>query len=374
MGALRAASSLALPIALTSAPLLAFPTSRLVYGRGEGAESCPSEATARHAVESRLGYDPFSLVADKIIVAEIVRDKGQLRGRVELVDERGMIQGTREFRTAPSQCDDLVATMALAISIAIDPTSDRVVPPLPANDASPTPGAAPSSAPAATSAPPTTAEALPETESNEPGPTPNSPSENHPEARAEAPTPAPAPRLDADQGPTRGARSPDAAAIKARAGLTVVSSVGTAPDVAIGMAASIGARWGNFSIDVDGRGDLPASGAVKTGGTAEASLLAGSLVPCFHRGVWFVCGVAVAGSVHGSGRDVVAQREGDALYLAAGARAGLELPLGGPFFFRPQIDGLANLSPVELQVDESRVWKAPRFSALIGAGVFASFP
>jgi hypothetical protein len=369
-----------LPIALTTSPLLAFPTSRFVYARGEGAESCPSEATARHAVESRLGYDPFSLVADKIIVAEIVRDHEQLRGRVELVDERGMIQGAREFRTPPAQCDDLVATMALAISIAVDPTSDRVAPPSPGNPASASrsssnrvgsQGAASDSATAPQAA--AEPEPEPEPEPNEPRPSSNPSSENRREATAEA-LPSES-NLDADEGPTRSARSGEDAVAKARAGLAILSSFGTAPDLAIGMAASFGIRWANFSVNIEGRSDWPASSPVSTGGAARASLIAGSVVPCFHRGVWFVCGLGVVGSVHGSSQDLIVKiLEGNALYLGAGARAGVEVPLVGPFFFRPQLDALANFNPVELQVDNARVWKAPPFSVLIGAGVFASFP
>jgi hypothetical protein len=101
-----------------------FPSSRLVYARGEGAESCPPETFVRQAVAARLGYDPFFVSADKTIIAEIARDRGELRGRVALVDERGFVQGAREFRLPPGQCDELVATMALAVSIAVDPTLD----------------------------------------------------------------------------------------------------------------------------------------------------------------------------------------------------------------------------------------------------------
>lgn len=384
------ASFLAVPMAVTTSPLYAFPTSRLVYARGEGAESCPSEATARHAVESRLGYDPFSLVADKVIVAEIVRDHGDLRGRVELVDEGGMIQGAREFRTSPAQCDDLVATMALAISIAIDPKSDGAVPASPAASAPVAPKdpppqsvavpatAADSRSGAGHASPPVAAELSPAemAPSPAPGESASDPGEPH-EATAsangaEAQSSA---ALDADE-PARPRRASanDFGTVRAHIGAALTSSFGTAPDVAIGVAASVGVRWHDLSLDIEGRGDWPASSPVPTGGTARASLRAGSVVPCVHRGVWFVCGVGVVGSVNGSGQGLVVGREHDALYAAAGARIGAEVPIGGPFFFRPQIDGLANFSPVELQVDDSQVWKASLFSALFGAGVFASFP
>lgn len=153
-----------------------------------------------------------------------------------------------------------------------------------------------------------------------------------------------------------------------------MSSFGTAPNVALSMGASIGVRWAQFSLNLEGRGDWPASAPISTGGAARASLVAGSLVSCFHRGVFFVCGVGTVGSMHGSGEGVLIRHEGDALFVAAGARGGVEVAMLGPFFFRPQIDALANFTPVGLRVDDSQAWKAPPFSALIGAGVFASFP
>ncbi|MEO6602920.1 MAG: hypothetical protein ABIQ16_23750, partial [Polyangiaceae bacterium] len=45
----------------------AFPTSRLVYARGPGAEQCPEQSVVRAAVASRLGYDPFFPSSDKTI-------------------------------------------------------------------------------------------------------------------------------------------------------------------------------------------------------------------------------------------------------------------------------------------------------------------
>jgi len=101
----------------------AFPTSRLVYARGPGAELCPDQDAVRKAVATRLGYDPFFPGSDKTIVARISRDSDHLKGEVELVDEHGVELGLREFSDEPGKCDDLVHAMALSISIAIDPKS-----------------------------------------------------------------------------------------------------------------------------------------------------------------------------------------------------------------------------------------------------------
>jgi hypothetical protein len=110
-------------LAFFSTRTLATPSSRLTYERGIGAELCPDESTLRRAVEQRLGYDPFFPWADRTMVARIRADATGLHGTVELLDAAGLVQGSRELSAPAPECAELVAGMALAISIAIDPTS-----------------------------------------------------------------------------------------------------------------------------------------------------------------------------------------------------------------------------------------------------------
>ena len=110
-------------VLLASQRAAAFPSSRLVYVRGPGAEDCPDQVAVREAVKKRLGYDPFFPSSDKTIIARVLREADQLRGEVELVDEHGTQVGRREFSAPVDQCDQLVRAMALSISIAIDPKS-----------------------------------------------------------------------------------------------------------------------------------------------------------------------------------------------------------------------------------------------------------
>jgi hypothetical protein len=76
----------------------------------------------RKAVAQRLGYDPFFPAAEKTIVSQIIRDRAELRGSVQLVDGQGIVRGMRAFKVGADECEELVAAMSLAISIAIDPT------------------------------------------------------------------------------------------------------------------------------------------------------------------------------------------------------------------------------------------------------------
>jgi hypothetical protein len=334
---------LAVAFLLTAKIAFAFPSSRLVYARGDGAESCPPEAFLRQAVAARLGYDPFFVSADKTIIAEIARDRSELRGRVALVDERGLVQGAREFRLPPGQCDELVATMALAVSIAVDPTLDSPV----------IETAAASAATAASRKADATAEAT-----------------------KKMPEPRPAPKLERDTPapwPVAPPGSPPPGGLETRAGLSLTSSFGTAPATAFGIAGSFGILLERFSLSVEGRRDFAASVSVPEGGTAGASLWVGSLVSCFHLKFWFGCGLGAIGSLHATGANLIASRAGNALYAAAGARVGVEVRLGGPIFFRPELEALANLSRVEFRVDETTPWKASPVSLMIGTGLFFSF-
>src|SRR5436190_13499771 len=74
----------------------AFPSTRLVYARGPGAEQCPDQAAVRKAVAVRLGYDPFFASSDKTIIARVLREPDRLKGQVELIDEHGAQVGLRE--------------------------------------------------------------------------------------------------------------------------------------------------------------------------------------------------------------------------------------------------------------------------------------
>ena len=75
----------------------AAPSSRLVYGRGEGAEQCPDELALRRAVAARIGYDPFFPWARVTVTAEVRRIAEKLQGRVTIIDPNGTKKGAREL-------------------------------------------------------------------------------------------------------------------------------------------------------------------------------------------------------------------------------------------------------------------------------------
>ena len=334
----------AVAIALWSAAAFGFPTSRLTYLRGKGAEACPDEATVRQAVAARLGYDPFFPSADKTIVARIVRNRDELRASVELVDAKSTVRGVREFKAAPGQCDELVATMALAISIAIDPTNPGILGGEPARN-SPDP-------PQHTSSTETTP-LPPSTPAIEPPVTADRVGERvlRPEVPAQSTPASPGPR----------------------AGAMIFAAVGTAPSFTTGFGASGSWRVAMWSLALEGRGELPAS-TPAAGGELRTWLFAGGVAACAHIDPVFLCGTAWLGSMQGEGVRFPNSRFDSALYAAAGGRAGLELPLAGQFTFRPQLELLTTLNRAALQIDGVTQWTAPPWAVLLGAGLVGRFP
>src|SRR5205814_10613388 len=92
---------------LIAARTSAAPAARLTYERAVGTELCPDESTLRRAVEQRLGYDPFFPWANRTMVARIRTDANGLHGIVELLDETGLVRGSRELSARAPECAEL---------------------------------------------------------------------------------------------------------------------------------------------------------------------------------------------------------------------------------------------------------------------------
>jgi hypothetical protein len=357
----RGASCLALAVAfaaIAAIASLAFersasanPTSRLVYVRAPGAESCPDEAEVRRAVATRLGYDPFRPIASTTLTAEIRREKGTFRGRVRLVDEAGVERGARDLESRADDCRDLTTAMALSMSIAIDPLSvtrpDRPVgsmsaPPAPPSGDEPPPGPPPkddatptdplgsrvASAPSAGAATPVTA--------------------------ADRPSPGPGVR-DEGHDPPR---------FVLGAGAHV--AFGIAPAAAVGFRISTEIATRRYGVALEGRFDLPASSDTAEGGRIRTSLAGGAIVPCVRIPLASACGVLLLARVAAEAVEVTTPRSDGFLFLGAGVRLVSDVPLPQDFHLRIGGDVLAHPVPFELTVNGRSVHRSSAVSALAG--------
>ena len=315
---------------------LANPTSRLVYVRGAGAESCPDEPEVRRAVATRLGYDPFRPIASTTLTAEIKRDSGVFRGRVRLVDHAGIERGARDLESRAADCRDLTTAMALSMSIAIDPLSMM---------------RAPKAELAATPA------AQPEPEGD---------------LAPAAPAPAPAP----PDAPAKPAARPDGAAastprVALSAGAHVAFGIAPAPALGLHVAAELATtRW---SMQLEGRFDLAASAESSEGGRSRTSLAGAAAAPCLRVPLVWVCGVVLVARVEAEAIEVSAPRSDAFAFFGAGGRVFSSIALPEDFRLRIGGDVLAHPAPFELTVNGRSVHRSSSFSGLGGISLAKIF-
>jgi hypothetical protein len=322
-----------------------------VYTRGLGAEKCPDEAALRQAVAKRLGYDPFFPSADRTIVASITLDNDKLKGQAELVDDHGIVRGTRDYTAPANECNELVYALALSISISIDPASaERSGPPNP-------PAAAPPERRDQPAMPATAGVAH-----AEPAPSPlaviTKPDERDLGNTTSSATPAP-------KGEWQWSVALDARVM-----------FNSSPSTIFGGAAGISGRVRRFGGIVELGASWPSVSNVASAGgsvslkTSNAWMAA---LPCVHFDPAFLCGVMMVGrfSAHRDDNAAIGDTHTTA---AAGGRLGGEAPLGDAFSFRISGDLLANLVRTPVTVEGVEVWRAPVVWVSLSAALVFRFP
>ncbi len=329
MGLVRRALAIACAtsLAFVARSAQASPSAKLVYVRGAGADACPGEAELRKAVATRIGYDPFFPAAQKTVIAQVTRTAGGYRGKVQIVGDDGRMRGERDLSSKGDDCAEIVSTMALAVSIALDDL-DEAAPGAPP----PAPAPAPEPAPPVPIATPVPAAPLTRVE-----PPP-----------AAAPEAAPGPRVELG------------------ASLGPVVSIGTAPSAAFGgsLAATLG--YGLLGLRLDLRGELPSSGPIVPNGIVSTSTIVGAASGCIRGKLPFGCvGVGygtLASKTEGITRS--ASDRGELVVLLA--TAGADVALGRVMYLEPFVAGALNLTPNRVEVDGSRVFSLPIVAGTLG--------
>jgi len=330
-------ASLALATVAVAPSVFAAPAARLVYLRGKGAESCPDENAIKQAVEARLGYDPFIPNATAVMIAEITREAGAYKARIKLVDENNIVRGTRELTHNGDKCADMIDTMALTMSIAIDP--DSLTGPKPKPIAKEEDAKKP-----------------------EPAATTPEPSPPAPTARDE-PAPPPKPPPSSPTLPS------DRLAIDVGGG--PLGFLGAGPAANVGAAAFARARWRRASIALEGRFDVPARRDL-AGASVETAIAWGTVAPCGHASWAFACALLSVGSIRAASFGIREPRTDSALHAATGVRLGVELPVGAALRVFANATGLVTVTPQVIQLDGRDAYELPRLSAGLSAGVVVS--
>jgi len=84
---------------------------RLEYARSARAATCPDRSALQAQVSQRLGYDPVFHAARQTNTVEIIDVGDDFRAQMRLMDENGIIVGSRELREKIGHCDELVVTI-----------------------------------------------------------------------------------------------------------------------------------------------------------------------------------------------------------------------------------------------------------------------
>ncbi len=311
----------------------ATPTAKLTYVRGEGAAACADEASLRRAVATRLGYDPFRPVADNAVSVDVRRVGPRFVAHVKLIDADNQERGDRELQSKSDDCGDLTSTLALTISIALDPLSLTRPPPDPAPPADPppsTPDLPPASPPPASPAP-------------------------------EPPAP-PRERVRTAPPPPAGPRT------SFEAGLALHVAIGSAPAVAFGPDLFGAFRYGAFQAEITGRFDARSARSTAEGGVVSTSLLTVGVAPCFRLSILALCAHGTIGSLVAETREVTSPGSDSVLYLAVGARVAASIPVFKNLTLRPFAELAVPLLPYEFRLNGRSVYALSPASVAFGAG------
>lgn len=283
-----------------SSEVRASPSARLVYARGAATETCPDEAEFRAAVAARVGYDPFFPFAKRSVVTRIdARGANGYRARMEILDERGALLGEKVFLSNGDECREVVLTLALAVSMAIDVVDVAPTPP-PTDEgavAPPSPPVVPSPIAAV-------------------APQPMSPGSTDVVAASDL-----SPRWQGE------------------GSLRILGTLGLGRAGNLGTALGASVRRGRWSLGVEGRLDFASSATIEPRGTVSTSLLGLSIVPCFAPyKLLFACAAATVGRIDVESAGIEHPARDRALFLAFGGRVGVELEATSAFALRAALD------------------------------------
>jgi hypothetical protein len=169
-------------------------------------------------------------------------------------------------------------------------------------------------------------------------------------------------------------RPETAQALRLRASLGGLTSVGSAPSPAVGVVLGAAARAGWWQIGMEGRFDAAASKDLEGGGNVSTTMLLASVVPCVlvrGRVTPYGCAVGSVGSLWAESEGVRLPARSAAAYGSLGGRVGIELALVGRLAAYLQVDGAASTTRHRVELDGATVFTVPPVSVAFGGGISA---
>ena len=342
-------------------------SARLVYSRTADASSCPDERGLRQAVARRLGYDPFVAASMNTVVAELRGDGEGLKARVYVIREGNQAGGSRELASPSRDCTELLAAIALAISIAVDPDAlDRT-------EQTPAPAAGSANgvekqpdAPA-----PVDAQVSRQTKPEQP-PAPSAVTTNTKSpGRLPSSTPSASP-------------SESKHMVSFSMGVAASGASGPAPWPSVGMALFASVRIRNWAFSLEPEATLPSTSTTTHSGskariwTIGGGASGGYFFGPLYVGVLFDAVVLNAQGLNAQGHNVDSPKKAHPLLASAGLRLGYALNLTEHLAVVARADGLIALSQLDMKLNlnsanPDALYTTPRGFARLGLGLDYGF-
>lgn len=283
-------------------------------------------------MSTRLGYDPFLLTAPHTIVAEMSGGGAEPRGRARLLDESGIVLGSRELLGKNTDCAELLASLALAISLTLDPMAAAV----------------------------------------EPGPESTEPPEAakpEPVEPVATPEPKPLAPLERTAPVTASVETQKASSLSLQAGLH--GSYGSVP--ALSPAAELGLvlRRQSWSLGLDAVVVAAQTQTSAEGLSARVWVAYAAVSPCLWLSAVGVCALGTLGRYAGKGGGVDVSRTGSDLHASAGMRLQATLPLSSRWSLGMHADGVRILTRPQFLVAGQEIYRPAAWAANLG--IFASW-
>ena len=306
----------------------------LAYEVLPGADACPTERTLREQVALRLGYDPFHEDAQTHVRVRLAPRRGGLTAVIS-TEQPGQKPASRTLESDGTECDELLRSVVLTVSLAIDPLSlTRAL-----TRATPAPTVPPAE-PAVPVAPP-------------PSPPPE-------------PVPAP-PTVVAPAKPTS-PKVPWTFEVSGR----VRAGFGLLPgDGSVGPLVDLRVGKGSWAILAEGGVDVPTGSATnaKTGpGSIQASLTRGGLGACDLPAFLLLCARVDVGELDGTGQGSTTTTS-TSLFLGAAVDGGIDVHLVGDVraLLLAELD--VPLTRTTLSIKNGPLWESSTLAAFVSAGL-----
>jgi hypothetical protein len=301
-------ASIVLVISSTATESKAPTTVAITHIRGEGALSCPTEAALKGNVISRLGYDPFVAAAPVRALTRFTKVGQRFSASLELARE-GEAPRVRALESESTDCRDVAESLALALTLAIDPQF----------------------------------------------------------LVREQPRPVPAAPPTAPQPPTVPTVPPASAPVELAVYAGGLVSVGLSPSPAFGGNVGLGFRHRSFALYGEGRVDAPTSIAVATG-VVRTNLLVGTVLPCLQWNHVSACFALGVGAFQVDGQLAFGRRASTPV-----VKAGLRLQYEWMLFrhvgllVHGEVSGIP--TRVTVLADDVAVWSTSPVAGNVGVGI-----